>query len=340
MGLVKEWEEAFSLAQEARIIFFLGRSDIGKTTALLTLANALHAQKYSVGIVDADIGQSSIGPPTTIGLGVLERPVQRLEEVTIQGLYFVGSITPVGHLLPTVVGTAHLVRKALQLGIEKVLIDTSGLVSGDLGRVLKHHKIELVSPDFIYCLQAERECEGILRAYSHTTRLRIVRLQPSPDRRIRSPEERRAYREERFKCYFATAERREVYLQEIDLMGSALFTGKPVDYKKRKALTALTNIPILWGEILSGEEAALVTPYGLSEGQIQKLKGELGKRWIHVYPLGSLKNLLLGLQGEDGEVLGLGILCYIDFPRGVLTLSTPLKNIPIRGIRFSRFQYP
>jgi polynucleotide 5'-hydroxyl-kinase GRC3/NOL9 len=339
MGLDPTWEKAFAAAAEARVIFFLGQSDVGKTTMLLALANFLHSQDYSVGVVDADIGQSSLGPPTTIGLGVLRKPVQRLEEVPLVALSFVGAITPVGHLLPTVGSTASLVQKALHLGIEKILIDTSGLVTGDLGRVLKQQKIELVAPDLIYCLQIERECEGILRAYRHTKRPRVERVQPSLARRMRSPEERRAYREERFKRYFATAERRELCLSNLNLSGSSLFAGEALDCGTQKSLTTATHIPIVWGEIISAEEAALVTPYELAAEQVQRLKAILGKRWISVYSLHSLKNMLLGLLGENGAVIGLGILRYIDFQRGVITLSTPVRDTPVRGLQFSRFQY-
>ena len=82
----------------------------------------------SVGVVDADLGQSDIGPPTTVGLGRLCPPVERLADAEVLGLYFVGSTSPQGHLLPTVLGTRMMTEKALRLGLDRVIVDTSGLV--------------------------------------------------------------------------------------------------------------------------------------------------------------------------------------------------------------------
>jgi hypothetical protein len=45
---------------------FLGAPDTGKTTLIEALAVRL-ANDHTVAIVDADIGQSHIGPPTTVG---------------------------------------------------------------------------------------------------------------------------------------------------------------------------------------------------------------------------------------------------------------------------------
>lgn len=46
----------------------LGGSDTGKTSLVEYIANLL-VSKFKVGIVDCDMGQSHIGPPTTIAWG-------------------------------------------------------------------------------------------------------------------------------------------------------------------------------------------------------------------------------------------------------------------------------
>lgn len=53
---------------ENSTIMVLGGADTGKTTLIEYLADLL-ANKFSVGIVDCDTGQSHIGPPTTIAWG-------------------------------------------------------------------------------------------------------------------------------------------------------------------------------------------------------------------------------------------------------------------------------
>ena len=65
-------------AAGAAVVVVIGESDTGKTTLVTALANAAFARGFGVGIVDADLGQSEIGPPTTIGLGRVRGPLARM----------------------------------------------------------------------------------------------------------------------------------------------------------------------------------------------------------------------------------------------------------------------
>ncbi len=197
------WKRVLESIQTAQTIFFLGASDSGKTTFLTWVANALHAQERRVCVVDTDVGQSSVGPPTTIGLGLVSQQMRRAQDLAPVSLYFVGATSPRGHLLPMLVGTKRLVDRGRALGMDHVLIDTSGFVSGPVGRTLKQHKISLVAPDVVICLQRADECEGILQAYRRSHTPQILRLEASIACRQRSVGERRAYRARALQRYFA-----------------------------------------------------------------------------------------------------------------------------------------
>ena len=149
------------------------------------------AQERRIAIVDADVGQSSLGPPTTIGLGVVAAPFQRLQELPPAALYFVGATSPRGHLVPMIVGTKRLVDGAQRLEVGQVIIDTCGFISADGGQALKYYQIDLVDPDVVVCLQRGEECEPLLLAFRHGHRPRILRLRASHACRRRSLEERR-----------------------------------------------------------------------------------------------------------------------------------------------------
>ncbi len=153
MVIDPSWQDAVTRAAAARVILIIGETDSGKSSFTTFLANSLVERKFKVGVVDVDLGQSDIGPPTTVGLGLLAQPIDRLGEAEVAGLYFVGSTSPQGHVLPTVIGTKKMVEKALALGVDRVLVDTSGLIQGELGRTLKQYKIDLVDPDLLLCLQ-------------------------------------------------------------------------------------------------------------------------------------------------------------------------------------------
>src|SRR5919108_5103491 len=138
------WQAALEDLQHARTILLLGGTDTGKTTFLTWLTNALLAREGRIAIVDADVGQSSLGPPTTIGLGVVAQALQHLQELPPTALYFVGSTSPRGHLLPVIVGTKRMVERAQRIEADQVIIDTCGFISADGGQVLKYYQIDLV----------------------------------------------------------------------------------------------------------------------------------------------------------------------------------------------------
>lgn len=203
----------------------IGASDRGKTTLVTTLANALSA-RHSVAVVDADLGQSEIGPPTTIGLGRVRAPLRRLGEAEVIGLHFVGTTSPAGNLLGALVGARRMLDRARALGFTRVVIDTSGLVAGGLGRTLKRAKIDLVDAALVICLEHGDECGHIVAAYAGAERPVVFRLPASPVIRPRSADERRRHRQERLHAYFAGARSVALPLDRVTVRGLG---GEPLD---------------------------------------------------------------------------------------------------------------
>src|SRR5438874_7044368 len=173
-------DAALEAAAQARVTLILGTSDTGKTFLTARLAAALAARGERVAVVDADVGQSEIGPPTTVGLGGVSRALARLADAEVLAVEFVGDTSPVRYIRETAEATGRLVRRALSAGFERVLVDTGGLVEGPLGLALKRAKIRAVDPDLVLVLQRRDESEPIARALeSGGARPRVVRLAPS-----------------------------------------------------------------------------------------------------------------------------------------------------------------
>jgi len=57
------WTPALDAASAAPLTVVIGPGDAGKTTLVTALANALFDRGFSVGIVDADVGQSVLARP-------------------------------------------------------------------------------------------------------------------------------------------------------------------------------------------------------------------------------------------------------------------------------------
>ena len=332
------WNQAVERSRAARVILIIGETDTGKSSFTTFLANSLVEKTLKVGVVDADLGQSDIGPPTTVGLGLIAQPVDRLGEAEVVGLYFVGSTSPQGHLLPTVIGTKKMVEKALALGVDRVLVDTSGLIQGELGRNLKQHKIDLVDPDLLLCLQRSGESEHILRPYVQGRRPEILRLAPGPAGHKRSQEERRQHRERTLQAYFHGARTLPLDLSRVILKQPALYVGQPLPPRQLDELSGITDDMILWAERRGGE-LALVTPDPLREAQLRQAQKRFDDGSVVNYCLDDFQGALAGLDDAGGETLGLGIVRSIDFAKQVLLVETTVLESAIAGVRIGRQKF-
>lgn len=187
------------------LTLLLGGLDSGKTTLARRIASAGIEAGLSVGFLDADVGQSTVGPPTTVGLRMCRSPAD-LEPASLakaDALFFVGSTSPQGHLLPLVVGARSLLERARADGADLVVADTTGLVSGVYGQLLKHYKIQLLQPDLVVGLQRGAELEplfGIVRRFSASE---VTALHIHPDVVATSVEQRAQNREAAMREYFA-----------------------------------------------------------------------------------------------------------------------------------------
>jgi polynucleotide 5'-hydroxyl-kinase GRC3/NOL9 len=333
------WAAAVARAREARIVLVLGGTDTGKTSLVTYLAGALLAGGRSVAVVDADLGQSEIGPPTTVGVGRLRGRFERLADAEVAGLYFVGATSPCGRLVETVLGTQRMTERALQLGVDCVLVDTCGLVLGEFGRRLKQAKIDLVAPDLVVCLQREGECEPILRPYAGGRPPAIVRMEVSPAARRRSPDERRQHRERAMQAYLGGARPVTLDLGRVVLREPALYAGAPLSLHETEALAARLEDAVLWAE-RRGPELALVTPGRLTEPKLRALAaGDPGVA-LASHSLDDFRDVVAGLEDGGRETLGLGVVRRVDFTKRAMVVETSVPEATIAGVRLGRHRVP
>lgn len=189
----------------ARVTMVIGASDTGKTTLTAYLAGALAARGETVAVVDADVGQSEIGPPTTVGLGRVRLPLARLGHADVVALEFVGTTSPARAVRPIAEAAAVLVERARAGGVDRILVDTSGLVAGPLGRWLKRAKIGVVRPDLVVVVARADESEVVARDAAAQPGCAILRVAAAAAVRRRRQDERRRHRARALAGYFAGA---------------------------------------------------------------------------------------------------------------------------------------
>lgn len=197
-------------------ILIIGDSDTGKSTLARYLFQRLAQRGRLAAYLDLDVGQSSLGLPTTLNLGLAAGAGEDAFPPRGKRLaFFVGATSPRGHMLPAVVGAYRLREEGRRLGADVVVVDTTGLVDrAQGGRALKQWKIELLAPTLVVGLQRSRELEPILWPLRRDGRLRTVELPVSPHVRQRPREARIAHRRERLAAYFRQGRRHEVDLKK------------------------------------------------------------------------------------------------------------------------------
>jgi polynucleotide 5'-hydroxyl-kinase GRC3/NOL9 len=193
------------VAATGRVVVLLGGIDSGKSTLGRAIAAAGVEAGRRVAYLDADLGQKTVGPPTAVTLRMLQDPSGLEPEAMSRpdGLYFVGATSPPGQLLPLVVGTGSMMRQAREGGAELVVVDTSGLVSGVYGQMLKYHKIELLRPDVVIGLQRGEELAPLLGIVQRFFTSEAIVLPVEQETRSTSVDERAQNREDAFRRYFS-----------------------------------------------------------------------------------------------------------------------------------------
>lgn len=207
------------------VILVLGAPDTGKSTLASYLYTRLCAEGRRAAFLDGDPGQSTLGPPATLTLIIGEPGSARFPPAGKLYRWFVGAVSPRGHMLPLLVGAARLVAAAREAGAEVVVYDTSGLVDPGQGGVnLKLAKVDLLQPNAVIAIQRERELEPLLVPLRGGRRTRLIELQPSGAVQPRDMAARQAHRAGQFARYFADARLLAVDLGSVATLPAETFT--------------------------------------------------------------------------------------------------------------------
>jgi polynucleotide 5'-hydroxyl-kinase GRC3/NOL9 len=215
-----EWEGLFmELKKHKGTAMLLGATDSGKSTLAKYLSKRLTGEEINVSVVDADVGQSSLGLPGTISMKVFSNE-KDIEQYTFEKMFFIGSTNPAKKISLMVGGS----KKMVDICREKsdiIFVDTTGLITGETGRALKIGKIRAIKPEQIIALQRNDELEHILRLVENSV---IHRIGVSIMAKYRDRENRMRYREKKFLDYFDEKMVSEFLLHRRD--AGFFFNGK------------------------------------------------------------------------------------------------------------------
>jgi len=265
INLPREWERIRPEALQGTIMV-IGESDTGKTTLARYLFLQLCRCHSRVAFLDCDVGQSTLGLPTTMNLALSGGDWSAFPPQGDRFSYFVGATSPRGHMLPTVIGAGKLQQKAQELGAEAIVVDTTGLVSREAGGgALKQWKIELLEPWVLVGLARGPELEHILWPWRWDKRVRVYDLPVSEYVNEKPRTKRITNREEKFRRYFQMAHTLTVPFRQVVVFGIEMMAGgRLLAFQDAEGFAVALGIARAYDR--KGQELIVTTPLPSLEG--------------------------------------------------------------------------
>jgi len=329
----KASKETLSLKKPVTVMV-LGEVDSGKTSFCTYLANEALRKNWKTGVIDADLGQSDIGPPSTIGFNRITAPVRDLFEIRAENAYFVGLTSPSGAVDRVIEGLAELKSRALKTDVDFLIINTDGWVEGEDAAKYKIRLTERVSPSVVVGIRQGDELTPILTALKET---KILAIDSPQVVHRRNREKRKILRELSYKKYLKQAKVQSFALNWIKVEGASIGTGKPLAMEQMKEIRSLLGAaPIYSEETPATVFIVLRKNQSVNEDQIERIKEIFGKK-VKVIKEGEEEGLLAGLHNGQGKFLGIGILCGVDYKRRAMKIYTPISE-NVSTIRFGQIK--
>ena len=347
----QHWEKlANRIVKPQQVVLVIGATDVGKSTFCRFLADSAMGQGLKTAFVDTDVGQSQIGPPTTIGMKSFEpedSPVQ-FNGIADQ-LYFVGDLSPRRHYLEMLTGTRLMVDSARETEADFIIVDTTGYIHDAPAVILKQHKIELIRPNHVVCIGRSSELEQITACYSQQHWLNIHHLLPHRNVRSKSRKTRSQYRKAQFDAYFGGAckpkldvESGETCEPELVLQKSEnsiqqlpfeqirggrtpFFSGRIANEKELEILSRLSETQVYhaeWGH----RTLCLIVSELLSKATITHIKNYLSLARVTAEVRAYFERRLIGLIDTAGNTYAIGIIEAIDFQYREFSIRCPFSN--------------
>lgn len=297
------WESvcitALAIDEEPTVIVVMGEVDTGKTSFCTYLANRALKAERRVAIVDADLGQSDIGPPATIGFSHVTLPVRDLFLLQADAVCFIGTTTPSKAVSEVIDELARMKAEGVKQDVDFLVINTDGWVVGEGAVEYKLRLVRRIAPQMVVGIQRQNELAPILDGLEG---LRAMSIGSPSAIKTRDREQRKTLRELGYKKYLKGAKLQSFPLRSVRIDGYLFGAGdtsveKGVD---RDQLIDTEHVSI------SGE---------LSEGRKFECDGEE-------------QSLLVGLCDEEERFLGIGILGKVDSERRVIQVYTPVVAAP------------
>ncbi len=206
----RSWRTAVDILEQLKqgLVMVIGGVDVGKSTLCTFLANELFSRGIRTRLIDADIGQADLGPPTTIGQSIATDFFYSLPDLRPETLLFVGHTSPSKVEDKLTNCLIQLINHREQL---LTIINTDGWILDRDAILYKVNLVEATKPDLVIGIAAEQELQPIIS--SITTRTVDVEVPKVILSRSRS--ERREIRAYGYRRFLSGGASREMSVEDV-----------------------------------------------------------------------------------------------------------------------------
>ena len=321
----KAREELLSHRTKPVTLMMLGAVDSGKTSFCTYLINELLHVKQKVAVLDADMGQSDIGPPCTIAYAFVEKPVTDLFNLRAENAYFVGVTSPSKTIDKVIEGLTLLQKEILSDRPDFVVVNTDGWVEGEEAVSYKVKLVEHLNPNIVFGIQQREELATILNALEKFRKMIVD--SPSVTRH-RSREKRKNLRELGYMKYLRNAKVRCLHLnwlqiEENELIGMGGKRGSAENARKIYELLGIK--PLCFTELRDRICVVIGKNRWIETENIRKVE-KLTKKNVVIIRKGEERGLLVSMRDAENRFLGIGVLREIDYMRNTMKVYTPVSE--------------
>jgi polynucleotide 5'-hydroxyl-kinase GRC3/NOL9 len=190
------WQQIVNkiLIEKFRTILLIGDTDTGKSSLATYIVNLALKKYLKPAVIDADMGQGDLAPPTAIGGTIIENPITDLRNLNAQFYEFVGNTSPVGFEDVTINAIKQIVKK-IAIDSDICIINTDGYIHNN-GIDYKVKMAKKLRSDLVVCLGEKCIFESFRSKYSS-----LVLYSKGPTKTVKSRIERNQRRLNQFLRY-------------------------------------------------------------------------------------------------------------------------------------------
>lgn len=322
---IKAFEELSKSDVKPFVAMVIGAVDSGKTSFCTYLINRLLLQGKKVAILDGDLGQSDVGPPSTLSYAYVPRPITDLFNLRAKDAYFIGTTSPSQVGSEMIEGLARLLREISVGTPDFIIVNTDGWVEEEDAIQHKTQLVKELDPNLILCLKLEDELELLL---NNLENYRTVIVDSPSAIKKRSIEKRRSLRELGYIKYLGNLKVKSIPISWLEIKGDR-FIGLDTNHTKRERASRIFKLlemkPLHLAELQSKICIVIGKRRWISQDKINALEEMTNKKVVVLYK-GEEEGLIIALYDSERKWLGLGLLHEIDYKRKVMKISTPVSE--------------